>query len=208
MPSINTPSPIVAFPPETLAFLFFTKAFGEVVEQTRPAATTCRSGTRQDNHNKELHHMSHLNRMIVTGVCVGLVASIAGCASVPADPDLQRTFVPVQAHQTKDLNLTCPDLQEQIGDMESGVAVLDKQIKHDKEQSQTFALAAAFSSFSGAMANNPLSAQLASANANLGNAGASMSDQQAMTKEQLRANIEARHDALIQIYFARQCKAG
>jgi hypothetical protein len=165
-------------------------------------------GARQGNHNKELHHMSHLNRMITTGICVGLVASLAGCASAPVDPDLQKTYVPVQAHQTKDLSLTCPDLQEQIGDTENSVAALDKQIKHDKEQSQTFMLAAAFSSFSGAFANNPLSAQLANANANLGNAGASMSDQQAMTKAQLRANIEARHDALMQIYFARQCKAG
>jgi len=150
--------------------------------------------------------MSYINRMIKAGVCLGLVASFAGCASVPADPDLQRSFVPVQAHQTRDLSLTCPDLQDQIGEMENGVAVLDKQIKHDKEQSQIFSMAAAFSGFSGAMANNALSAQLASANATLGNAGASMSDQQAMTKEQLRANIEARHDALMQIYFARQCK--
>jgi len=86
------------------------------------------------------------------------------------------------------------------------VAVLDKQIKQTQEQSQMFAMAAAFSGFSGALANNPLSAQLANANANLGNAGQAMSGQDAMTKAQLRANIEARHDALMQIYFARQCK--
>jgi hypothetical protein len=166
------------------------------------------AGAKQGNHNKELHHMNHLNRIITTGVCVGLIASFAGCASVPADPDLQRTFVPVQAHQTKDLSLSCPDLQQQIGDNESAVATLDKQIKHDKDQSQVFAMAAVFSGISGSFANNPLSAQLANANATLGNAGASMSDQQAMTKAQLRANIEARHNALMQIYFARQCKAG
>jgi hypothetical protein len=151
--------------------------------------------------------MNHLNRMITTGVCAGLVASFAGCASAPVDPDLQKTFIPVQAHQMTDLNLSCPDLQQQIGDTESDVATLDKQIKHDKDQSQAFTMAAVFSGFSGAFANNALSAQLANANANLGNAGASMSDQQAMTKAQLRANIETRHDALMQIYFARQCKA-
>jgi hypothetical protein len=151
--------------------------------------------------------MNHLNRKLVTGICIGLVASIAGCASVPVDPDLQKSFIPVQAHQTTDLSLTCPDLQQQIGDTESAVATLDKQIKHDKDQSQVFAMAAVFSGISGSLANNPLSAQLANANATLGNAGASMSDQQAMTKEQLRANIETRHDALIQVYFAQQCKA-
>jgi hypothetical protein len=152
--------------------------------------------------------MNHLNRIVTTGICIGLVASVTGCASVPADPDLQRTFVPVQAHQTTDLNLSCPDLQLQIADTESAVAVLDKQIKHDKDQSQAFAMAAVFSGISGSFANNVLSARLANANVNLGNAGASMSDQQAMTKAQLRENIETRHDALIQIYYAQQCKAG
>jgi len=152
--------------------------------------------------------MNQLNRMIIAGVCVGLVGSIAGCATAPVDPDLQRTFVPVQAHQMTDLNLSCPDLQQQIGDTEGAVAVLDKQIKHDKDQSQAFAMAAVFSGISGSFANNPLSARLANANVNLGNAGASMSDQQAMTKEQLRDNIEARHNALIKVYYAQQCKAG
>jgi hypothetical protein len=138
--------------------------------------------------------------------CAGIAATLGACATTPPDPDLARTFIPVQTHQTTDLGLTCPDLQEQIGDTERTVAVLDKQIKQTQEQSQMFAMAAAFSGFSGALANNPLSAQLANANANLGNAGQAMSGQDAMTKAQLRANIEARHDALMQIYFARQCK--
>jgi hypothetical protein len=151
--------------------------------------------------------MNHINRMIATGVCAALTVSFAGCASVPPDPDMQRSFVPVQAHQTTDLSLTCPDLQGQISDTERSVAVLDKQIKHDQDQGQMFAIATAFSGFSGAFANNPLSAQLANANVNLGNAGEAISNGQAMNKAQLRANIEARHDALMQIYFARQCKA-
>lgn len=152
--------------------------------------------------------MNYLNRLLTTGACVGLIASLAGCASVPADPDLQRTFVPVQTQQMTDLNLSCNDLQQQIGDTESAVAALDKQIKHDKDQSQVFAMAALFSGISGSYANNPVSAHLANTNVSLGNAGTSMSDQQAMTKEQLRANIQARHDALMQIYFGRQCRAG
>jgi hypothetical protein len=152
--------------------------------------------------------MNRLNRMITIGVSIGLVASFVGCASAPVDPDLQRTFVPVQAHQMTDLNLSCPDLALQISDTEGSVATLDKQIKHDKDQSQAFAMAAMFSGFSGALANNGMSARLANANVNLGNSGASMSDQQAMTKAQLRDNLEARHDALIQIFYAQQCKAG
>jgi hypothetical protein len=139
-------------------------------------------------------------------VFVGISTSLGACATTPPDPDLTRSFIPVQTHQTSDLNLSCPDLQGQIGDTEQTVAALDKQIKHDEEQGQMFAMAAAFSGFSGALANNPASAQLANANVTLGNAGEAMAGQQAMTKEQLRANIEARHDALMQIYFARQCK--
>jgi hypothetical protein len=150
--------------------------------------------------------MNYINRMIAIGVCTGLTVSFAGCASAPADPDLQKTFVPVQAHQTTDLGLACPDIQSQINETENSVSALDKQIKHDQEQSQTFSWAAALSGVSGAFANNPLSAQLASANVTLGNAGASMSGQDAMNKAQLRANIEQRHDALMQIYFARGCK--
>lgn len=151
--------------------------------------------------------MSHINRIITTGVCIGLVASVVGCASgPPADPDLQKTVVPVQAHQTQDLSLSCSDLEAQINDTEQSVMTLDKQIKNDQSQSQNMSLFAAFSGVSGALANNPLSAHLANANVILGNAGSSISDQQAMTKAQVRENVEQRHDALMQIYFARRCK--
>jgi hypothetical protein len=114
----------------------------------------------------------------------------------------------VQAHQTQDLGLTCADLKSQIDDTEQSVAALDKQVKHDQEQSQNLSLLAAFSGVSGAFANNALGARLANANVILGDAGASISDQQAMGKAQLRVNIEERHDALMQIYFARRCKTG
>jgi hypothetical protein len=153
--------------------------------------------------------MNNMNRIITTGTCIGFIGLLVGCASGPTqapDPDLQRTFVPVQAHQTTDLGLACPDIESQINETESSVSALDKQIKHDQEQGQTFSFAAALSGVTGAFANNPLSAQLANANVTLGNAGASMSGQDAMNKAQLRANIEQRHDALMQIYFARRCK--
>jgi hypothetical protein len=148
-----------------------------------------------------------MNSMIKIGLCLGFAASLAACASTPADPDLQRTFIPVQAHQTADINLSCTDLKTQITDTETSVSILDKQIKHDQDQSQSLSMAAVFSSVSGAMANNPLSAQLANANATLGNAGAAMTDKQAMSKAQLRANIEQRHDTLMSVYYARHCNA-
>lgn len=138
-------------------------------------------------------------------VCVAIATTLCGCASMPADPDLARTFVPVQTHQTADLGLSCPDLQAQITDNEASVAVLDKQIKHDQDQGQLMAMMGAFAGMSGALANNATSAQLANANVTLSDAGVSMSGQQALTKGQLRANLEARHETLIGLFYAHSC---
>lgn len=137
--------------------------------------------------------------------CVALIG-IGGCASTPPDPDLSRTFIPVQAHQTKDLNMTCEDLTAEIHQREEEVSALDKQLAFAHKQSQDMAMMAAFSGFSAVTANNAVSAQLASANESLANAAGGMAGQAAMTKDQLRSNLNQRHDALMQIYFARACK--
>ena len=150
--------------------------------------------------------MFTVNRMIKVAICAGYFAISTGCATNPPDPDLQRTFVPVQTHQMADLSLSCGDIRSQISDAENSVAILDKQIHYDQDTSQMLSLAAAFSGMSGALANNAASAHLANANVILGEAGASESDQQAMSKVQLRANIERRHDALMQIFYARHCQ--
>ena len=149
--------------------------------------------------------MFTVNRVIKAGICVGYFAALTGCATNPPDPDLQRSFVPVQMHQMADLSLSCDDIRSQIRDAENSVVILDKQIHHDQDTSQMFSLAAAFSGMSGALANNVASAQLANANVILGDAGASTSNQQAMTKAQLRANLEARHEALMSIFYAHSC---
>jgi hypothetical protein len=138
-------------------------------------------------------------------VCVTMLA-IAGCASEPTDPDLSRTFVPVQAHQTKDLSMTCEDLTAEIHEREGAVSALDKQLALAHKQSQDMAMMSAFSGLSAATATNAVSAQLASANVGLANAAGGMVGQEAMTKDQLRSNLNQRHDALMQIYFARACK--
>jgi hypothetical protein len=152
--------------------------------------------------------MFTVTRTMKVAIFAGYFATAAGCATSPPDLDLQRTFVPVQTHQMADLSLPCEDIRSQISDTENAVAVLDKQIHHDQDTSQMFSMMAAFSGMSGALANNVASAHLASANVILGDAGASASGQQAMTKAQLRDNIEQRHEALMQIFYSRGCQPG
>ena len=149
--------------------------------------------------------MISVNSVIKASVCTAVAAALTACASVPADPELNVAFRPVITHQTQDLTMSCPDLQSEIKDDEHVMQVLDKQIAFHNQQSQTMAMFAAFSGFSAATANNALSAQLASGNQVLANAGQGMENNQQLTTEQLRANYNQRHDALIQIYFARKC---
>jgi hypothetical protein len=150
--------------------------------------------------------MFTFSQVLKAGICVGSFALIAGCAIDPPDPDLQRTFVPVQAHQMDDLRLSCADLESEIHVAENSVAILDKQIRHDQDQSQSFSLGAALSAMSGALATNVQSAQISNVSAIASGAGASMSANDAMTKAQLRANLEQRHEALMQIFYTRRCQ--
>jgi len=69
------------------------------------------------------------------------------------DPDLQRTFTPVQAHQTADLSLSCAELAAQIRDTEASVVALDKQMKQGQDNSQSFSMLAAFSGIVGGFSN-------------------------------------------------------
>ncbi len=139
--------------------------------------------------------------------CLILAPFLASCASTPPDPDLKLSFSPVMTHQMSDLNMSCSDLQSEIGDTEHNMKVLDKQIASQQQQGQTMAMMAAFSGFSAATATNAVSAQLAAGNQVLANAGEGMANTQQMTIAQLRANYNQRHDALMQIYFARKCSS-
>jgi hypothetical protein len=148
-----------------------------------------------------------MNNAIRAIVCLSVGAWVSGCATTPPDPDLTEKFVPVVTHKTKDINLSCEELASEIGQNEHVTAILDKQIANQQQQSQTMAMLAAFSGWSAATANNPLSAQLSSANQTLATVGEGMANRESMTAAQLHANYNQRHDALIQIYFARRCKS-
>jgi outer membrane murein-binding lipoprotein Lpp len=138
-----------------------------------------------------------------------VMTALAGCAnSPPADPDLAKTIVPVQTHQMKDINMTCDELSGEIKDTESEVAALDKQINYQKQQSNTYSMISALSGLQATTATTAATANLANTNATLGNINAGMAGQQAMSKTELRMNINQRHDALMAVYFARNCKSG
>jgi len=149
--------------------------------------------------------MFTINRFIKAGICAGLVATLTGCATDPPDPDLKKSFAPVITHQTQDLNMTCSDLKREIDDTENAIKVLDKQIALHQQQSQSSTWMAAAWGVLGATAPNAASAQIDNAASIMSNADAGSENNQQMTTGQLRVNYNQRHDALIQIYFARKC---
>jgi hypothetical protein len=133
---------------------------------------------------------------------------VASCADTPPpDPDLSLSFDPIASHQTKDLNMNCSELQDEIHDMEQAMHVLDKQIAFHQKQSEHSSLMSAYFSAMGTFAPTATNAQLDSAGSIMSSADASHENSQQMTTTQLRTNYEQRHDALIQIFFARKCGA-
>lgn len=147
-------------------------------------------------------------RHLITLTILGLMA---GCATDPASDvetqALARHFDPIQAHQINDLQLSCGDLAEQIGTADEAIATLDKQIAHQEQNTTSFSLMGALAGVSGAFANNPLSAQMASAQQTVANTGAQLSTNQTYSTKDLRALYENRHEALMQLYYAKNCKS-
>lgn len=140
--------------------------------------------------------------------CILFSTLLVSCAdSPPPDPDLNLSFSPVMTHQTNDLNMSCSDLQGEINNSEQTMRVLEKQIAFHQQQSQNSSLMSAAFSALGAVAPTAANAQLDSAGSIVSSANAGNENNQQMTTEQLRANYEQRHDALMQIYFARRCGA-
>jgi DNA segregation ATPase FtsK/SpoIIIE-like protein len=136
-----------------------------------------------------------------------VVCTLVGCASTPPDPALSRRFVPVEAHQTSDLQLSCTDLSSQIRETDDAISALDKQIARAQQDSNSFSVMSALAGVSGAFAGNALQASTASAERTVANTGAALSANQAYTTKDLRVMYENRHEALMQLYYSRSCKS-
>ena len=140
------------------------------------------------------------------------ISSLFGCASDPAAEAEQREalshhFVPVQAHQTTDLSLSCDDLTANIADVGHAISLLDKKIAYEQQASNSFSLISALASVSGAYAPNLRSAQLASAEGSLANAGAQIESNQSVSTKDLRGMYQYRHDTLMQLFYGKNCSA-
>ena len=139
-------------------------------------------------------------------VATSISISLFGCASDPAtEAAMSEHFVPVQAHQTTDLTLSCQDLAAGIAETGHAISVLDKQIAHQQQSSNSFSLISALASVSGAYAPNLASAQLASAEGSLANAGAQIEANQSVSTKDLRGMYQYRHDTLMQLFYGKNC---
>jgi hypothetical protein len=151
-----------------------------------------------------------MKTLIFTIVAVAGALSTSGCASDPAANAAQRQalsqhFVPVQAHQTNDMALTCGDLRANLEDIGSAISALDTQIAYQKQASNSFSVMSALASISGAYAPNLRSAQLASAEGSIANAGAQIESNQSVSTKELRDMYQYRHDTLMQLFYGRNC---
>jgi hypothetical protein len=153
-----------------------------------------------------------MKALILIIVATSISTSLFGCASDPAAEAEQREalsqhFVPVQAHQTTDLSLSCDDLTANIADVGHAISLLDRKISYEQQASNSFSLISALASVSGAYAPNLRSAQLASAEGSLANAGAQIESNQSVSTKDLRGMYQYRHDTLMQLFYGKNCSA-
>jgi hypothetical protein len=149
-----------------------------------------------------------MKALIVIIVATSISISLFGCASDPAsEAAMSEHFVPVQAHQTTDLTLSCDELTANIADVTHAISILDKQIAYQQQSSNSFSFISALASVSGAYAPNLRSAQLASAEGSLANAGAQIEANQSVSTKDLRGMYQYRHDTLMQLFYGKNCSA-
>ncbi len=143
-----------------------------------------------------------------TTIVCGLLSA---CASMPNDPDTQAqlaaTIVPVEARQQGDYQLSCADLSAAIKQTDWSIAALDKQIAQAQNNATGFAVLGALAGLSGSYATNIAQVQNANAQGVVANFGGAMSTGTSMTKQGLRANYEARHDVLMNVFYGKNCGA-
>jgi hypothetical protein len=133
---------------------------------------------------------------IITIIAATGSLAISACASDPAADAEQRQilsehFVPVQAHQTADLTLSCQELAAGIAEMGHAISVLDKQISYQQQSSNSFSFISAS----------------ASAEGSLGKAGAPIEANQSASNKDLRGMYQYRHDTLMQLFYGENCGA-
>jgi hypothetical protein len=177
-------------------------------DATSPASAFHRNESQ--NFHKKLKGIS-MKTLLLTCISATL-ALAAGCASDPAAEAEQRQvlsehFVPVQAHQTSDMGLSCDELTANIGDMVHAISILDKQIAYQQQSSSQFSFISALAGVSGAYAPNLRSAQLATAEGSLANAGAQIEANQSVSTKDLRGMYQYRHDTLMQLFYGKNCGA-
>jgi hypothetical protein len=137
-----------------------------------------------------------LNTLLITIIAATGSLAISGCASDPAAVAEQRQtlsehFVPVQAHQTTDLTLSCQDLAAGIAETGHAISVLDKQIAYQQQSSNSFSFISASASAEGSLAN----------------AGAQIEANQSVSTKELRGMYQYRHDTLMQLFYGKNCGA-
>jgi hypothetical protein len=106
-----------------------------------------------------------------------------------------------------DLTLSCDDLKANLASLTADISSIDQQIAYQEKATNSFSLISALASVSGAYAPNFRSAQLASAEGSLANAGAQIESNQSLSTKDLRGMYENRHDVLMQIFYGKNCNS-
>jgi hypothetical protein len=136
---------------------------------------------------------------------------ISACASLPNDPNtraqLAATIVPVETRQQGDYQLSCPDLSAEIKQTDWTISALDKQIARAQNAATGFVVLGALAEIGSGYATNNSQVETANAGGVVANLGGTVSAGTGMTKQALRANYEARHDTLMNVFYSKACVA-
>ena len=136
---------------------------------------------------------------------------ISACASMPNDPNtrvqLAAKIFPVETRQQGDYQLSCADLSTEIKQTDWTISALDKQIAQAQSVATGFAVLGALAELGGAHATNVAEVQTASVGDAVANLGGALSAGSGTTKQALRANYEARHDTLMNVFDSKACVA-
>ena len=136
---------------------------------------------------------------------------ISACASMPNDPNtrvqLAAKIFPIETRQQGDYQLSCADLSTEIKQTDWTISALDKQIAQAQSVATGFAVLGALADLGGAHATNVAEVQTASVGDAVANLGGALSAGSGTTKQALRANYEARHETLINVFYSKPCVA-